>query len=231
MSACRGRSRGACNDANRKGFTLVELLVVMAVITVLAAMLLPALGSARETARRTKCKHNLHQLAMAAKAYAENDFGRFFPIDDLATSPNIASYTVQIASGGPRRIHHGLLYDPGDKDLNYAGTPEVFVCPSSALSIGRRDFTVAETVHSSYWWINADHVDSSKTSKPNLKEYDEPSEYPFFWDRYGNHNSRIHLSWEDGHVESRVGEFGKRATSAGDIRAMLIRILGSPRQD
>ncbi len=60
---------------NPKSFTLIELLVVVAIIAVLVALLLPALGQARENARRGTCQSNLKQIYMAIVYFTEDNKG------------------------------------------------------------------------------------------------------------------------------------------------------------
>jgi len=65
--------------SRRTGFTLIELLVVIAIIGILAAMLLPALGRARATAKRAACLNNVKQITMACVMYA-NDNDEQLPV-------------------------------------------------------------------------------------------------------------------------------------------------------
>jgi prepilin-type N-terminal cleavage/methylation domain-containing protein len=69
-------------------FTLIELLVVIAIIAILAAMLLPALGRAKESGKRIACINNLHQLNLASQMYKDDNQGLFPPRSEISRWPN-----------------------------------------------------------------------------------------------------------------------------------------------
>jgi len=80
---------------NRRGFTLIELLVVIAIIAILVALLLPAVQQAREAARRTQCKNNLKNIALAAHNY--HDVFKRFPAGATQEAKVWASQTDEQA--------------------------------------------------------------------------------------------------------------------------------------
>jgi prepilin-type N-terminal cleavage/methylation domain-containing protein/prepilin-type processing-associated H-X9-DG protein len=63
---------------HRRGFTLIETVIVIVVMGILVALLLPAVQAAREAARCTQCRSNLHQIGLAVQSYYEVFHGRFF---------------------------------------------------------------------------------------------------------------------------------------------------------
>lgn len=84
---------------NRAGFTLIELLVVIAIIAILIALLLPAVQQAREAARRTQCKNNLKQIALAAHNF-HDVYNRFPPATIMEWETNV-EYTNAWNGAGP----------------------------------------------------------------------------------------------------------------------------------
>jgi prepilin-type N-terminal cleavage/methylation domain-containing protein len=106
-------------------FTLIELLVVIAIIAILAAMLMPALETAREQAQRAACQSNQHQLYISAQLYAMNWDDRLPDGGD----------NVQLPS-----IFYNYVHDMGNLDeflAEYASwkpeQPGTAMCPSSGL--------------------------------------------------------------------------------------------------
>ena len=136
---------------HRTGFTLVELLVVIAVIAILVAMLLPALNSAREKAHEITCRNNLKTLGLAAFGYAADNDDWMVPNNSKAysTAYQIQYHWVSLL------VPYGASYDYNRKKAT------VHHCPTETRT----------TVHTDYGmnlWVNGSYAPTSAQPKKHM---------------------------------------------------------------
>lgn len=101
----------------KAAFTLIELLVVIAIIAILAAILFPVFGRARENARRSSCQSNLKQIGLGLAQYTQDN-------DETQV---MTFYTVQNVNGN--RVYWPTSIFP------YVKNEQIFVCPSASTTL------------------------------------------------------------------------------------------------
>ncbi len=202
---------GSGSPAAAAGFTLIELLVVIAIIAVLASLLLPALGRARESARSVQCLSQLRQIGLAVRLYADDNDDEFPRSQHSAFTFSQATWGRAIAeqltqkSATWTNLLRGVYHCPSDRrsapwsygqnvyfELNpdnddYQGAPQVW---RRLASIPNPSATVlhAETpgsvdhVMPHFWMSAADATDVDQR----------------------RHKKRSNYNFVDGHSEARV---------------------------
>jgi prepilin-type N-terminal cleavage/methylation domain-containing protein/prepilin-type processing-associated H-X9-DG protein len=168
--------------ASRPAFTLVELLVTVAVIALLAALFMPALGRGKESGRVAVCQGNLHQIGLALQLYVDDNKNIMPTLYDrpVAGAPTNLP-TIDVVLAGP------------------LGSTQVLRCPSDLQRL-------FEQTGSSYAWNslvngqNADHLQIMKLSLAMTK-------IPLVFDKESFHavlgpKHAVNYLYADGHIKN-----------------------------
>lgn len=131
-----------------QGFTLIELLVVIAIVSLLAAILFPVFGRARENARRSSCASNLKQVGLGVMQYTQ-DYDETFPVGDSS-------------SGNRGNGWGGQVYP-------YIKSAQVFTCPSDMYKAPGQNFTISYAMNQSIVWAAA-----NCTATANISGFSAP---------------------------------------------------------
>ena len=104
-----------------RGFSLIEILIVIAIIAVLISLLLPSLRLARQSAERAQCLSNLHQINVSWTSYAADNDG-FWPLNE-SPDPYFFNQRSGFASG---------WIENRDRINPYVADPSIFYCPATS---------------------------------------------------------------------------------------------------
>jgi len=159
------------NHAHRS-FTLLELLIVVAIIAVLAAILLPALKRAKDQARTSACLNNLKQLAVAFELY-RSDYDDWLPGDSDGVCPWI----------WPHRLNAYLRV--ADPVVRSHSTRNPFVCPAKPLTdadqFTSQPWDNPNLSYTTQFWINCGSGERCYYSMNSLLGLYPSSGDPFEW--------------------------------------------------
>ncbi|RRJ94810.1 prepilin-type N-terminal cleavage/methylation domain-containing protein [Opitutaceae bacterium TAV4] len=193
--------RPSCHRA----FTLIELMTVIAIISILAAIIIPTVGKVRKSARRAECISNLRQIMTAAHLFANEHKGNF------PTTRNVA---MGMFAPNPSTPHDGGLITAL---LSYAnGSKKIFYCPSVVSPTGftfagQAAKTGAEGTSSGPYWnigyywnitIETTVLSSTPSPLPQTQSGDPRRQIASCFYQGGTlpHDGRLNTVYADGHV-------------------------------
>lgn len=210
----RGHSTPNTSPSRDRGFTLVELLVVIAIIAALIALLMPALNKARENAKMVNCASNLRQLGMAFRMYCDSSKG-LIPSPGWGGDPY--DWVYWRPSGPYSDINQSMIapYLAAHDD----SLRSMFLCPSDIPEDhtgfgGSGAYTLTYTMNAGYAIESIRLLDRVYSPATKILLYDEndAADDGVFWygtardTLTGRHFGRGNCLFLDGHVEPMTNE-------------------------
>jgi prepilin-type N-terminal cleavage/methylation domain-containing protein/prepilin-type processing-associated H-X9-DG protein len=207
-----------------RGFTLAELLVVLAVLAILAGLLLPVLSRTREQACRTGCLSNLRQIAQAHLVYVQDWDERFPhwylpgpPPSQVSSMFAFVTWPPRDESAGPVSFWTGYLqpYLRSTAILHDPSLPSVGSSPGTRLA----DYAILTwgpggrgTTASPHWCWAGPHIALAEVGRPAETAHvmDGVTTTQVSWREQGRHRDGINVSFLDGHVRwLSIGELAR----------------------